>query len=63
MLPPEVTRIHMDFAVDIHDGHYGPRYHLWPSGGRPVLNSFQGVLAKLSSQIEVPQPRRAHDSK
>jgi len=24
-LPPEVTKIHMDFAYDIHDGHYGPR--------------------------------------
>jgi len=26
VLPPEVTRIHMDFARDIEDGHYGPRY-------------------------------------
>ncbi|KAK0107318.1 hypothetical protein ONS95_004012 [Cadophora gregata] len=25
VLPPEVTRIHMDFARDIEDGHYGPR--------------------------------------
>ncbi|KAE8452827.1 hypothetical protein EG329_013099 [Mollisiaceae sp. DMI_Dod_QoI] len=25
ILPLEVTRIHMDFARDIEDGHYGPR--------------------------------------
>ncbi|KAH7356861.1 50S ribosomal protein-like protein Mrp49 [Rhexocercosporidium sp. MPI-PUGE-AT-0058] len=25
VLPPEVTRIHMDFARDLEDGHYGPR--------------------------------------
>ncbi|CAL3972497.1 hypothetical protein PZA11_004398 [Diplocarpon coronariae] len=25
VLPSEVTRIHMDFARDIEDGHYGPR--------------------------------------
>jgi len=25
MLPPEVTRIHMDFAFKLNDGHFGPR--------------------------------------
>ncbi|KAH9220959.1 50S ribosomal protein-like protein Mrp49 [Leptodontidium sp. 2 PMI_412] len=25
VLPPEVTRIQMDFARDLEDGHYGPR--------------------------------------
>ncbi|CZS98631.1 related to ribosomal protein MRP49 [Rhynchosporium agropyri] len=25
ILPPEVTRIHMDFARAVEDGHYGPR--------------------------------------
>jgi len=25
ILPPEVTKIHMNFATDIHDGHWGPR--------------------------------------
>ncbi len=27
VLQPEITKIHMDFAYDIHDGHYGPRLH------------------------------------
>ncbi|KAI5918759.1 50S ribosomal protein mrp49 [Camillea tinctor] len=36
ILPPEITRIHLDFALRWNDGHYGPRYAgaltLFPNG-------------------------------
>ncbi|KAI1269431.1 CI-B8 domain-containing protein [Xylariaceae sp. FL1019] len=28
ILPPEITRIHMDFAMRWNDGHFGPRYDI-----------------------------------
>lgn len=29
VLPPEITRIHMDFALKINGGHMGAKYAEW----------------------------------